>query len=161
MTAGSERSAPIILDRTRRSSIQAGHSSSVCCAVSSSEAQCQHCTVRSRPMRHRYLPKQPWPVIICVTWNDNPLPDPAIRPDGEEMFASFSLFKVLLIFSSFNNFYPCHNVNHEDFCRNNLKMTLSSFFDILRVLLLLKKSTFFCSLYQITSVQSFLIYAYI
>ncbi|KAJ0172591.1 hypothetical protein K1T71_011730 [Dendrolimus kikuchii] len=66
-TAGSDRSGPMFAPRTRRSPSQAGHSCRVCNAVSSTLAlQCWHPDDDSRPIRHRYRPKQPCPVSTCV-----------------------------------------------------------------------------------------------
>ncbi|KAJ0170141.1 hypothetical protein K1T71_014069 [Dendrolimus kikuchii] len=69
-TAGSDRSGPMFAPRTRRSPSQAGHSCRVCNAVSSTLAlQCWHPDDDSRPIRHRYRPKQPCPVSTCVWRN--------------------------------------------------------------------------------------------
>ena len=67
---GSERSPPISATRVRRGPSHATHSSTTCRAVSSwHPTQWWHLASGSLPMRHRYRPKQPWPVRICVARN--------------------------------------------------------------------------------------------
>jgi len=144
MTAGSERSASITPDRTR---------------CSSALQALFECVLR-RILVQGAVPTAPCARVQCTTdigRNSHGRLSPVshgttrspVQPFGQ---AGKRLFKVvLLMFTSFlvNDFYPCHNVK-KDFCWNNLKMTLSSFFDIFHVFFLLEKSTFFCSLYQIT-----------
>lgn len=67
-----ERSGPIDPTNTARWSAQAGQNSSVCWAVLAGSSQWWHCAVRSFPMRHRYEPKHPLPVITCVAWKVSP-----------------------------------------------------------------------------------------
>jgi len=72
--AGNERSRPTTATRARRSSVHAGHSSNVCCAVSSGAPQWWHSAVRSRPIQRRNSPRHPCPVRICAVRNGIPPP---------------------------------------------------------------------------------------